>query len=156
MESVIVESAAGGDEEARSAAGRIADHILGRGRGHLHHQLDDVARGAELPGLPGGGDLTEHVLVEIAFGIAVGHVDAVELIDHVGQHPGRGHHEKSVLHLVAVGRASLTVGLPFLPEGFDEGEHPIAHRLEHLLGGGLLETRPAELVLVGDEDRLLD
>jgi len=52
-----------------------------RRRGHVHHQLDDVARGAELPVLPGGVDLAEHVLVEIALGVAVGHVDAVELVD---------------------------------------------------------------------------
>ena len=97
----------GGDEEARRAAGRIADHVLGRGRGHVHHQLDDVARGAELAVLPGGGDLAEHVFVEVALGVAVGHVDAVELIDHVGQHAGRGHHEERVLHVVGVGAAAL-------------------------------------------------
>ena len=60
---------------------------FGVGRGHIHHQLDDVAWGAELPILPGGGDLAEHVLVEVALGVAVGHVYAVELVDHVGQHP---------------------------------------------------------------------
>ena len=48
------------------------------------------------------------------------------------------------------------VAVPVLPEGLDEGEHLVAHRLEHLLRGGLLEARPAEIVLVGGEDRLLD
>jgi hypothetical protein len=42
------------------------------------------------------------------------------------------------------------------PEGLHEGEHLVAHRLEHLLRGRLLEARPAEIVLVGGEDRLLD
>ena len=66
-----------GDKEARRAAGRVANHVLRRRRGHIHHQLDDMTRGAELPVLPGGRDLAEHVLVKVALGVAVGHVDAV-------------------------------------------------------------------------------
>ncbi len=50
---VLDEVLGGGDQEARRAAGRVADHVLGRGCGHVHHQLDDVARRAELPVLPG-------------------------------------------------------------------------------------------------------
>ena len=46
---------------------------VGLGRGHLHHEPDDVARGAELAVLPGAGDLAEHVLVEVALGVAVLH-----------------------------------------------------------------------------------
>ena len=91
-----------GNEEARRAAGRVADRVLGRGGGHVHHQTDDVARRAELAVLSGGGNLAEHVLVEVALGVAVGHVDAIELVDHAGQHTGRGHHEKGILHVVAV------------------------------------------------------
>ena len=100
---VLDEMLGGRDEEAGRAAGRIADDVLRGGRGHVHHQPDDVARRAELPVLPGGGDLAEHVLVEITLGVAVGHVDVVELVDHVGQHPSRGHHEEGVLHVMGVG-----------------------------------------------------
>ena len=100
---VLDEMLGGGDEEAGGAAGRIADDVLRGGCGHVHHQPDDVARRAELPVLPGGGDLAEHVLVEITLGVAVGHVDVVELVDHVGQHPSRGHHEEGVLHVMGVG-----------------------------------------------------
>ena len=145
------------NQEARRAAGRVADHVLGRGGGHVHHQTDDVARRAELAVLSGGGNLAEHVLVEVALGVAVGHVDAVELVDHVGQHTGRRHHEEGILHVVAVCRAPLAgVGLALLPERLDEGEHPVSHRLEQLLGSGVLETRPAQPVLIDAEDRLLD
>ena len=38
----------------------------------------------------------------------------------------------------------------------DEGEHPVAHGLEHPLRRKLLETRPTQIVLVGGEHRLLD
>src|SRR5699024_6568958 len=62
---------AGGHEEARRAAGRIADLVARRRRHHVHHQLDDVARGAELAVHAGGGDLREQVLVQITVGIAV-------------------------------------------------------------------------------------
>ena len=52
--------------------------------------------------------------------------------------------------------APLAVGLALLPERLDKGEHLVSHRLEQLLGGGVLETRPAQPVLAGGEDRLLD
>ena len=100
---VLDEMLGGGDEEAGGAASGIADDVLRSGRGHVHHQPNDVAGRAELPVLPGGGDLAEHVLVEITLGVAVGHVDVVELVDHVGQHPSRGHHEEGVLHVMGVG-----------------------------------------------------
>ena len=151
---VLDEMFGGGDEEAGGAAGRIADDVLRGGRGHVHHQLDDVARRAELPVLPGGGDLAEHVLVEVTLGVAVGHVDVVELVDDVGQDPGRGHHEEGVLHVIGVGRS--LVGVSRLAQRLDEGEHPVPHRLEHLLRRKLLEARPAQRVLAGGEQRLLD
>ena len=151
---VLDEMLGGRDEEAGGAASRVADDVLRGGCGHVHHQPDDVARRAELPVLPGGGDLAEHVLVEITLGVAVGHVDVVELVDHVGQHPSRGHHEEGVLHVMGVGRSLVRVAR--LAQRFDEWEHPVPHRLEHPLGRKLLETRPAQSVLAGGEQRLLD
>ena len=152
---VVLEEILGGrDEKAAGAASRIADDIVRRRRGHVHHQLDDVARRAELPVLPGGGNLAEHVFVQIALGIAVGHVDVVELVDHVGQHPSRRHHEEGVLHVMGVG-GSLIRALR-LTHRFDEGKHLVAHRLEHLLRRKLPETRPAQPVLAGGEHRILD
>jgi hypothetical protein len=85
------------------AAGRVADDVLGRGRGQLHHQLDDVARRAELAVLPGAGDLAEHVLVEVALGVAVLHRHLVEQVHHLGQQRRRGDGEARVLHVVRVG-----------------------------------------------------
>ena len=35
--------------------------------------------------MTGGRDLAEHVLVEVALGVPVGHVDAVVLVGHVGK-----------------------------------------------------------------------
>ena len=75
---VLAQVLAGGHEEAAGAARRIADHVLRRRRGHLDHQPDDVARRAELAVLPGGGDLAEHVLVEVALGVAVLHRHVVD------------------------------------------------------------------------------
>ena len=46
---VLTRYVGSGDKEARRAAGRIANHVLRRRRGHLYHQLDDVPRGAKLP-----------------------------------------------------------------------------------------------------------
>jgi hypothetical protein len=122
----------------------------------IHHQLDDVARRAELAVLPGAGDLAEHVLVQVALGVGVGHVDAVELVDHVGQHARRRHHEDGVLHVVRVGRVALLLGAAVAAQRLDEGEHLVLDRGKHLLRGRVLEPRPAQVVLLGLEDRLLD
>jgi hypothetical protein len=55
---------------------------------------------------------------------------------------------------VAVGAATLAAG--GLADGLDEGKGVIPHGGEHLVGGGLLEAGPAELVLCGGEDGVLD
>ena len=54
---VLAQVFAGGHQEAGRAAGRVADDVLRRGRGHLDHELDDVAAASELAVLPRGGDL---------------------------------------------------------------------------------------------------
>ena len=66
----------------------------------------------------------------------------------------RGHHEDGVLHVMGVGGSLVRV--PRLAHRFDEGEHLVAHRLEHLLRRKLLETRPTQSILVGGEHRLFD
>ena len=148
----------GGDEKTGGAAGRVADAVLRGGRGHLDHEFDDVARGAELAVLAGAGDLAEHVLVEIALGVGVGHVDGVELVHHVGQHPRGRDHEQGVLHMPGVGGIVriAVAAVPVAAEPLDEGEHLVAHRGEHRLRRGLLEAGPAQVVLAGGEHRLLD
>lgn len=139
----------GGDQEARGAAGRVADHILRRRRSHFHHQLDDMARSAELAVLPGSRDLAQHVLVEIALGIGIGHVDAVELVHHVGQHPGDGYHEQGVPHVMGVGRILRIAVATVAPEGvpnallarYFQGQELLAH----LDFSAMKETKPDAL-----------
>ena len=59
-------------------------------RDHLDHQPDDVARRAELAVLPGGSDLGEHVLVEVALGVALLHRHLVDHVDDFGEKAGVG------------------------------------------------------------------
>jgi type I restriction enzyme R subunit len=90
------------DEKASRAAGWVADKV-GRLRGcHLHHEPDDVARRAELAILPGGRDLAEHVLIEVALGVAILHRDGIEQVHHLGEQRRRGDGEARVLHVVRV------------------------------------------------------
>ena len=49
------------------------------------------------------------------------HVDAVELIHHVCQHAGRGHHEEGVPHVVCVGGASVAMASMPRPRAFMKG-----------------------------------
>ena len=76
---------AGADEEAGGAAGGIADHVARLRRHQLDHQANDVARRAKLAILAGAGDLPEHVLVEVALGVAVLHRDFVDEINDLGE-----------------------------------------------------------------------
>ena len=90
-------------QETRRAAGRVADDVDGLGRGELHHQPDDVARRAELPVLSGGGDLAEHVLVDVALGVAFRHRHLVEQVYHLGEQRRGRDGEARVLHVLRVG-----------------------------------------------------
>ena len=79
-----------GDKKTGRAAGRIADHVARLRRDHLDHQPDDVARRAELAVLTGAGDLGEHVLVQVALGVALLHRHLVDHIDDLRQQAGVG------------------------------------------------------------------
>ena len=66
----LAEVLASSDEEATGAAGWVADDVGGlRGR-QLHHQLDDVARRAELPGVALRAEHGEEVFEGVAEALA--------------------------------------------------------------------------------------
>ncbi len=72
----------------------------------------------------------------------------------MGKHPGLGHHEGSVLHVMAVGAVPFPAG--GLAEGLDEREDLIAHRGEHFIRRAFLEAGPAQPFLFRREDGILD
>lgn len=90
----------------------------------------------------------EEVLVEIAVGVAVCHVDAVEHVHHTGEQGRAGDGEPGVLHVLAVGGA--------VAEGAEEGEDLLGDGLEHHRWFGVLEFIPAQVRLAGKEDGALD
>ena len=139
----------GGDEESGGAAGGVADLVSRGGGGHVDHELDDVAGGAELAVLTGGGDLGQHVLVQVAVGVAVVHGHVVEHVHHPRQQGGCGDGEAGVLHVLGVGR-------PIPTEAAQEREHLLANGLMHHPRFEVLELRPAQQLLAGAEDRILD
>jgi len=142
-----------GDQEARRAAGRVADLVVGLRRGHPDHEFDDVARGAELAIGTSGRDLAEHVLVEIAVGVAVVHRDLVEHVDDLRQHGRVRDREAGVLHVLGVRRV---VAADLVAVLLQEREHLGGHRLEHHFRVEVLETAPAQVRLARQELRVLD
>lgn len=142
-------------EEARRARARVADAVRPGGLHHFDHELDDVAGRAELTVLPGAGDLAEEVLVEVALGVAVAHVDFVDGLHRLVQEAGGGDHEGGVLHVGGEGIARAA-------QGFHEVEcarfgllgHP--HGLKHDLRVHVAQPAPAQVVLVGAVDGVLD
>ena len=79
---VLAQVLAGGDEEAGGAAGRVADHVR-RACGAVISTISWMMwRGVRnWPFCPARGDLAEHVLVEVALGVAVLHRHVVEQVD---------------------------------------------------------------------------
>ena len=130
----------GRHQKAAGAAGRVADDVLGVGRGEFHHQADDVARGAELAILPSAGNLAQHVFVEVALGIPVLHRDMVEQVHHFGQQRRGGDGKAGILHVMAVGRAIAA-------HGAQEGEDMLAHDRIQVPRCEVLEAGPAEVLV---------
>lgn len=64
---------------------------------------------AELAVLPGGGDLGEHVFVEVALGVAVFHGDGVDHVDDFIQQRGVRYRKHCILHKLGVGTAGIAV-----------------------------------------------
>ncbi len=137
---VLAQVLAGRDQEARGAAGRVADDVGGLRRGELHHQPDDMARSAELAVLPGGGDLAEHVLVDVALGVAVLHRHGVDEVHDLGEQRRGRDGEARVLHVVRVGRVVAA-------QRAQEREDVLADHGVHVARGEVLEARPAQVVV---------
>jgi len=90
----------GGDQESGGAAGRVADLIARAGVHHLDHELDDVPRRTKLAVLPSGGDLAEHVLVEVALDVALVERKFIKRVDGLGEKVRRRDGEPGVLHVL--------------------------------------------------------
>ena len=148
---VFLQVFGGGDQKAGAAAGGVANGVAGLRGHHVHHQLNDVARRAELAVLPGGGDFAEHVFVEVALGVSVVHGDGVDHVHHLGQQCRRGDGEARIFHVLGVG--GLLAGAGVRAQVADEGEDLIAHGVEDGAGiAQLLEHGPAQVALRGRED----
>ena len=100
-----------------------------------------MARRAELAVLAGAGNLAQHVLVEVALGVAVVHRHLVDHVHHLGQQRGRGDGEAGVLHVVRKGAAVAA-------QTAHEGEHMLADHGVHLGRREVLEARPAQVGVV--------
>jgi hypothetical protein len=91
-----------GHQETAGSASRVAHDVIRLGFHHLHHEPDNVARGAKLAVLPSAGNLAQHVFVEIALGVAVFHGDFVDHVHDFSQQRARGNGEASALHVLGV------------------------------------------------------
>ena len=92
---VLLQVFARRDQEARSTAGRVADHVIGFRVHQLHHHADNVAWGTELAVATGLADFAEQIFVGVAAHIhrlrfAHQAVDLVQRIHHLGEQQRRG------------------------------------------------------------------
>ena len=102
---LVAQVFAGCHQKAAGATGGVTNGVFGGGGGQRHHELDQVARRAELAVLPGAGNFAQHVLVHIALGVAVFHGHVVQHVHHLVQQGRGGDGEAGVLHVLRVGGA---------------------------------------------------
>ncbi len=100
-----------------------------------------MPRSPELPVLTSRGDLAQHVLVQITFGIAIRHRHAVDHVDDFGQQGWGRDGKASVFHVVRIGRTVHS-------ECPQEREDMFGQNVEHLLRLKVFEPRPAEVVVI--------
>ena len=119
----------------------IADSVVGCGSHQLDHHLADVLRRSELPVLTRGGELAEHILVQVALHILLRDIVLVEVVkpgDDLLKHLRRGDHEYGVAHIAgkggvaAVGPVRLVGDLDQLAALVKVGQAAVFH----VLGGG--------------------
>ncbi|MGA9188536.1 MAG: hypothetical protein WB014_08270 [Methanosarcina sp.] len=99
-----------------------------------------MARGAELAVLASAGDLAKHIFVKVALGITVFHGHAVQKVNCLGQHRGRGNGEAGTFHVLSVGRIVAS-------EGAQEREDVLVDNCEHLGRCEVFEVRPAQIFI---------
>ena len=139
-------------QKTAGAARRVAHGFGGLGVGNLHHQTDDVARGAELTIDAGGGELREQVFVEVALDVALGERQGVDHVDRRDQQRGLLDHQLGVLEVLLEGGLLRPLLGVHLDDGLEVGEDLVAHHRQHILRPQLLEAGPAQRLLVVIED----
>ena len=128
----------GRHQKARRAGGRVVDGLADLGVDHLDDGADHMPRRAELAQFAGLFDLPQHVLEEIALGVGVGLVQAqaVDEVDHLGQHGGLVDRQARTGH--EVGGAALA-------QFGEESEHLVADEThDRFARQALGPDRPAE------------
>ncbi len=125
-------------EEATGPGGGVNHHFLRRRSHHLHHEPDDVARRAELAVGARGGHLAQHVLVDVALGVAVVHGDAVDQVDGLGDERLRDG-EAGIAHVLRIGGA--------FTEGAQPGKDVVGKEAVHCLRRGVLKALPTEVLV---------
>jgi hypothetical protein len=94
----------------------------------------------ELPVLPRRGDLAQHVLVDVALGIAVLHGHGVQQVHHLRQQPRRRDGEAGVLHVLRVGGVVAA-------QRAQKRKDVLRDHGVHVRRSEVLEARPAEVVV---------
>ena len=110
-----------------------------------------MTRSAKLSVLSCRGNLAEHVLIKIALCIPILHRDLVDHVHDFRQQSRIRNREPRIFHVMLIGRI-FTSTLQFL----NEWKHLLRNNLIHLSRWIVLKPRPAQLLLLRVEDRILN
>src|SRR5207249_171136 len=97
-----------------------------------------MARRAKLSVLSGAGDLREHVLIEIAFCVAILHGDVINHIYDSREQGRSGNGEARSFHVLRVGGFVAA-------ERAEKWENVLGNNREHFCRREILKTRPPKI-----------
>ena len=138
---VLLDVLGGLNDEAGRTHGRVAYGVLDGGAHEFHHHAYDVARCAELSVIARSSHLAQDVLVDIAHGVAVVHVQGIDALHYLGEGARTLYEEGGVCHEAAIGAFAT------LAQSLDEDEHVLADGAVHGLSLHVAEHAPAQGVV---------
>jgi hypothetical protein len=92
------------------------------------------------PFWPAGRDLRQHVFVDVALGVAVAHLELVELGDHLVEELRTRNLKARIAHMLRIGAAGVA-------EFADERKDVLVDDLAHAPRLEILEPRPAQIFI---------
>ena len=129
------------NKETGRTHGWVADIILWSRFHHLYNHADDVARSTELTICARCCHLAKDILIHIAHGITIVHVERVNAINNFGKGTGIWNKEDSRLHVTAICRFLTSTDM------LDKLKDTLTNYLEHVFCTKVLEHMPTQVLV---------
>ena len=124
-------------QESCTSHGRVADIVLWCRLHHFYYHADDMTRCAELTISARGCHFAKYILIHIAHGIAVVHIECIHTIYNLCKRASIWNQEYGSLHVSAIGALFASTDM------LDKLEYILANHVVHILRACIAEHRPS-------------